>query len=592
MGSCCGSSNKEKIFMYEERLYALCMKYQFDLEENQSISFNELFRRENCNELGEQFNEQSAKVIIMEFRKFMFLIGAEMARLRRSTGYASLNPRTFNDGAKTIAYECPYNAPPYIDRVWRAMIAYSTKYKDICYKICYGYVLRKDPRQNPQASLERYNFCRIDCYQRRIKLYPFHNAWPQYSNENEYYNDFVYTVWASPTNVRNFTEYLGRVPLQEGMINAQMCISTSQKIKDDYQRQFPPECQGRPSYNANYVNPAPNIQHNYLNRQDPAFRATALQKLMAYTLPSRFEEFVSQEVMISIDQARDIIFEYRRFILMYGNTAYKLYPSEQIEKVWLIHMAHGTNYIKFCNDSIGIVPYHMPFTGNTTGYDDRNEYANTLSLYQAMFNEVPCTSVWAPVDFRFDVENFKCMFVNLIRLAGLYWANMQGHLKSQQELKPRGQNTNGVEHQEKKEKLKEKKKNKGNAGAAVAVGAGVGAGVILGAGGLALVANPNTVDYNDNDMMDGIMDGLHDGLSALDAISFGDMIDVGEGALGAFEDVDWPDIDMDGFGDMAGELFGDAGEFFADAGEGIVDIGEGAGEAIGDAFEGIGIWFD
>jgi hypothetical protein len=110
---------------------------------------------------------------------------------------------------------------------------------------------------------------------------------------------------------------------------------------------------------------------------------------MTFQLPNRLEEFVAQELMISVDQANDIIFEYRRFILMYGNTGYKLYPSEQIEKVWLIHMSHGANYVKFCNEGIGLVPYHIPFTGNTNGYDDRQEYLNTLSLYQVMFNEPP-----------------------------------------------------------------------------------------------------------------------------------------------------------------------------------------------------------
>jgi hypothetical protein len=116
-------------------MYALCMKYEFNIVENQIITFNELFRRENCNELGQQLNEDAAKVIIMEFRKFMFLVGCELARIRRTSGYNSLNPLTYNDGSKTVAYECPYNAPPYIDRVWRAMIAYEGKYKDICYKI-------------------------------------------------------------------------------------------------------------------------------------------------------------------------------------------------------------------------------------------------------------------------------------------------------------------------------------------------------------------------------------------------------------------------------------------------------------------------
>lgn len=416
-------------------------------------------------------------------------------------------------------------------------------------------------------------------------MYPFHNAWPEYSNEAEFYNDFVYTVWASPTNIHNFTNYLATVPVHQGQINAQLCISNSQKMKSDYQRQFPPECQGRPSYNAYGINMSPAIPHAYLKDQDPNSRMQALQKVMTSHLPLKFEEFVAQELMVSIDQANDMIFEYRRFLLLSGITAYKLYPSEQIEKVWLIHMAHGTNYIKFCNDSINFVPYHVPFTGNTSGYNDRQEYDNTLTFYSAVFNEAPCTSCWPPGDFRFQVENFQCMFVNLIRLAGMYWANMQGHLTASHELKPRGHMENDPQYNERKDKIKAKKKHKGGSGAGTAAAAGIGAGVVLGVGGLAMVANPNTANYNEPTMMDHIVDGFHDGLSVLTDISFDDLMDAGEGVLGAFEGIDWPDIDFDGFADAAGDLFGDAGEFFAEAGEHIV---EGIGNVIGE----IGGWFD
>lgn len=339
---------------------------------------------------------------------------------------------------------------------------------------------------------------------------------------------------------------------------------------------------------------APQIPHNFLKDQNPQTRVTFLKKVMSSKLPFQFDQFVAQELMVSIDQAIDMIFEYRRFIVLYGLTGYKLYPSEQIEKVWLIHMVHGTNYIKFCDESIKFVPYHVPFTGNTNGYDDRQEYANTLSFYQAIFNEVPCSSCWPPADFRFNPENFTCMFVNLIRLAGMYWSNNNGNLKGSNELKHRGYHGNAEGQAEAKDKLKEKKKHKksGNGGVALAAGAGIGAGVILAAGGLAIVSNPNTVDYNDNNMMDDIADGFHDGLSALTDISFGDMIDIGEGAMEGFEDIDWPDIEFGDVADAAGELFGGAGDFFENAGEfigeGAVDAGEAIGEGAVDAGEAIG----
>ena len=423
-------------------------------------------------------------------------------------------------------------------------------------------------------------------YKRVLKLVPFHNCWPTYNNQEEFYNDFVYTVWASPSNIASFKSYLSSVPIQAGSINAQLCITNSQTIKSQYQRSFPPECQGRPSHNAQGVNMSPSINHAFMKNQDLNWRVQALQRVMATHLPFNFDQFVAQELMVSVDQAQDFIFEYRRFMYLYGLTSYKLYPSEQVEKVWLIHMACGTNYIDFCDKTIKFVPYHVPFTGETNGYNDRQEYDNTLTFYQAVFNEAPCTSCWPPGDFRFQVENFQCMFINLIRLAGFYWSYQAGHMNSQvKTLDPRGKQ-GGQEYDERKEKLKEKKASKSNA-AAIGVGAavGVGAGVILVGGGLALVANPANVDYNDNNVIDTIADGFHDGLSALGEISFGDMIDVGEGALGVFEDIDWPDIDFDGFADVAGDLFGDAGEFFEGAGEAIGEAAGDVADAVGDVFD-------
>lgn len=222
-----------------------------------------------------------------------------------------------------------------------------------------------------------------------MKLYPFHNVWPVYQNYHEWYNDFAYTVWASPTKIQQFTDYFAMIPVEQGQINTQLCISSSQKIIFDCQRQLPPECQERPLRNSFFVNLAPLLRHKYVTRHDPSFREEAIQKVMKFPLSIKLEELVTQELMISVDQAKDIIFEYRRFILMYGTTGRNLYPSEKIEKVWLIHMSCSSNYVQFCNQSIEFVPFHIPLTDNTPGHDSRQDYIDTLSLYEVMFKKPP-----------------------------------------------------------------------------------------------------------------------------------------------------------------------------------------------------------
>lgn len=69
-------------------------------------------------------------------------------------------------------------------------------------------IFRKDPRQNPAGALERYNLARARLYAQADKYRPFHNVWPEYRNDEEFYFDFVFNVWASQSQIKNFTEFL------------------------------------------------------------------------------------------------------------------------------------------------------------------------------------------------------------------------------------------------------------------------------------------------------------------------------------------------------------------------------------------------
>ena len=80
---------------------------------------------------------------------------------------------------KSLSIECPYAAPPYIDRVWRSLIAYDQKYKEIWYKICQGYMRRIEPRNNYWDQFDKYKQCREELIKRKDKLHPFNAIWPE-----------------------------------------------------------------------------------------------------------------------------------------------------------------------------------------------------------------------------------------------------------------------------------------------------------------------------------------------------------------------------------------------------------------------------
>ena len=88
-----------------------------------------------------------------------------------------------------------------------------------------------------------------------------------------------------------------------------------------------------------------------------------------------------------------------------------------------------------------------------------------------------------------------------------------------------------------------------------------GSNVFMCDGGLLYVGNPHTFDYTHPWTLDLIADGLHEGLSLLSDIDFGDILDFGGGDLGGLVDIDWPDIDFEGMGEAVGELAGGAAEF-------------------------------
>jgi len=182
--------------------------------------------------------------------------------------------------------------------------------------------------------------------------------------------------------------------------------------------------------------------------------------------------------------------------------------------------------------------------------------------------------------------------LNLIRICGLWTRHNQGNLEFQNTKRRAPGRSCDPEKLERIRKRKERKKKNlktaakiGGVGLTGAAAVG-GAGLILGAGALAIVANPYDVDYNADDLLDVIEDGFYEGLEYAEGldidpdidIDFGDLIAEANGELGEFADIELPDIDFAEFNDVLGELFGEISEF----GEGAIEaIAEGVGEFVG-----------
>ena len=181
-------------------------------------------------------------------------------------------------------------------------------------------------------------------YYRQLKTIPFHNLWPEYNNSAEFIQDFDFTVWVTQARLGEFIQTIGQQPKEVGAINAQYCLQTSQQLNENFQRQFPPECQGRPTYTTTTFRFDPKDGQGWSNVEDIEDVERAAENIFEHEMPVTMQTHVSRELMISETQAQDMIFEYRRFIILEGMTNYKLYPSEPIDKVWQIHMSYSENY--------------------------------------------------------------------------------------------------------------------------------------------------------------------------------------------------------------------------------------------------------
>ena len=121
----------------------------------------------------------------------------------------------------------------------------------------------------------------------------------RYKKEHEFSGDFDYTVWVSKTHLQGFIDFLGKAPAETGHINAEYWVSFSKKMSEDYQREFPEELQGRPSYNSKALHYSSKENQVWSNQKEDDKVKESLEKVMNFTFPRWFVDHISTELMIS-----------------------------------------------------------------------------------------------------------------------------------------------------------------------------------------------------------------------------------------------------------------------------------------------------
>lgn len=95
-----------------------------------------------------------------------------------------------------------------------------------------------------------------------------------------------------------------------------------------------------------------------------------------------------REAVLAVKQYKNFLI----LILKYSDSE-KLYPTDEIDEVWHLHILHTKHYQNYCERIFGKFIHHHP-THSDDCQDQDESFCNTLDLYLCEFNK-PLRSVVA-----------------------------------------------------------------------------------------------------------------------------------------------------------------------------------------------------
>lgn len=119
-----------------------------------------------------------------------------------------------------------------------------------------------------------------------------------------------------------------------------------------------------------------------------------------------FPERLARENRWTIDFARRVIREYKRFCYLAVTAGRDVTPSDAVDQAWHLHLTYSRDYWqRFCPEVLGRELHHGPTAGGERERDRYYEqYAETLKSYEEAFGEAPPTDIWPPAARRFGID--------------------------------------------------------------------------------------------------------------------------------------------------------------------------------------------
>jgi hypothetical protein len=118
-----------------------------------------------------------------------------------------------------------------------------------------------------------------------------------------------------------------------------------------------------------------------------------------------FKQRLMRENGFSNNFAEELLLEYKKFVFLCSISERQITPSHYIDIVWHLHLTYTKSYwLDLCRDTLEKDLHHNPTEG---GKKENQKYGymydDTLTFYEAIFNQKPPIEIWQNKKERFEM---------------------------------------------------------------------------------------------------------------------------------------------------------------------------------------------
>lgn len=167
-------------FREQRRVLSQIMQFDLNLGKAPVLTIAKRLARESTNDRAEQLNGATASILILEFKKYLFLCALRLFYDKEKKYETVVNGKFY--------YRAPFPAPPMVLKAWDMIILYSDTYLQLCQTVFNGF-LDKPSFASEQEEFESYDYMYRLLNRKRRLLHPFWNFWPKYAKKEFYFKD-------------------------------------------------------------------------------------------------------------------------------------------------------------------------------------------------------------------------------------------------------------------------------------------------------------------------------------------------------------------------------------------------------------------